>query len=298
MMWGRYVPVAERREEAKKKMEQLRKKGLKVYPIEIEGRTIAKKFWGKTWCEHLEKFSDYSNRLPRGRTYVRNGSVCHLEIKEGKVEARVIGSSLYTVEVDISPLKKSKWEKIKETCQGKIGSLLELLKGKLSDNVMEVVTDKEKGLLPETEEIEFTCTCPDWAGMCKHVAAVLYGIGSRLDEKPDLLFLLRKVDASELITTKLDTTTEETDDLLAGDGLSDLFGIDIDDEETKGTSSKEITGKLIKEIRTGMKLSVKDFADNLNVTPASIYRWEKSPSKLNLRPHCEEAIKNLLGKNK
>ena len=145
-MWGwrKYVPVATRLAKAKVKINKLRKKGKNIAPIEIQGRTIAKKFWGKQWCEYLETFSDLSNRLPRGRTYVRNGSICHLGIKKGCVEAFVSGSSLYKVKVEISTLRKNKWKAIKEMCHGQIGSLLEILKGKLSDHVMQVVADHKK----------------------------------------------------------------------------------------------------------------------------------------------------------
>ncbi len=229
--WGRYVPVAERRAKARRKMEKLRKKGKDIQPVEIEGRTIARSFWGKGWCDHLESFSDYSNRLPRGRTYVRNGSVCHLEVRPGRVEAMVAGSSLYTVSVSIKKLKPAAWKAIKKKCAGQIGSILELLQGKLSDQVMAVVTDREDGLFPKPGEIELSCTCPDWAVMCKHVASALYGAGSRLDTHPELLFLLRGVDAQELIAAEMavpGAAVAATGDALADDQLGDIFGIDVD----------------------------------------------------------------------
>ena len=313
-MWRRrkYVPVATRLAKAKHKIDQLRKKGEVIEPIEIQGRTISKKFWGKQWCEHLETFSDFSNRLPRGRTYVRNRSVCHLGIKKGCVEALVSGSRLYSVKVKISTLGESKWKAIKDKCSGQIGSLLELLKGKLSDHVMEVVADHKEGLFPNEGEIHFSCDCPDWADMCKHVAAVFYGIGSRLDEQPDLLFLLRGVDAGELITTKLMTTSVETDDLLGDEGLSDIFDIDLDDtaEQQPPKQNKKktpkikcsidpttITGRQLQKIRIGMKLTVGEFAETLEITPASVYRWEKKRGTLNLHARSANAITILLEKN-
>jgi uncharacterized Zn finger protein len=191
--WAPYVPVAERRRRAMRKMNALRKKGVDIQPIEIEGRKIAKTFWGEAWCDHLESFSDFENRLPRGRTYVRNGSVCHLAMAKGKIEAKVSGSQIYNLRVRIKTLPAKKWRDVKRRCAGQIGSLLELLEGNLSDHVMEVVTDRKAGLFPLPGEISFDCDCPDWAVMCKHVAAVLYGAGARLDEKPELLFTLRGV---------------------------------------------------------------------------------------------------------
>lgn len=197
--WRPYVSVAERQRKAIVQMEKLRKKGMAVSPVRIEGRQIASTFWGKAWCEHLEKFSDYENRLPRGRTYVRNGSVCHLDIKTGEVQAKVMGSSLYEVKVKIKALPGERWTGVKERCRGQVSSLLDLLRGRLSERVMGVVTDRDRGLFPSPKEIALDCSCPDWAKMCKHVAGVLYGVGARLDEKPELLFLLRGVNHQELV---------------------------------------------------------------------------------------------------
>ncbi len=192
--WAPYVSVAMRLANAEMKMEKLRKKGKNIQPVEkIKGK-IAKTFWGRSWCEHLEGFSDYSNRLPRGRTLARNGSICHLAIKKNQIEAMVAGSEIYQIKITIKPLKKDLWQIIKKKCVGGVGSVLELLQGKLSDNVMKTVTDPVAGLFPQPSEIKLDCDCPDWATMCKHVAAVLYGVGTRLDQSPELLFLLRNVD--------------------------------------------------------------------------------------------------------
>ena len=229
MEWRRYVPVAERRAKARREMNKLRKKGKDIQPIEIEGRAIARSFWGKRWCEHLESFSDYANRLPRGRTYVRNGSVCHLAIRTGRIDAIVSGSELYEVTIRIDKLKAVIWKSVKSRCSGQIGSMLALLQGRLSQQVMSVVTDRERGLFPKPGEIRFDCTCPDWASMCKHVASVLYGVGSRLDNRPESLFLLRGVDTEELIATEMTLPGDAgTDDVLADDALASIFGIDLD----------------------------------------------------------------------
>ena len=231
--WGRYVPVAERRSKARREMDKLRKKGKDIQPVHLDGRTIARSFWGKGWCDHLESFSDYANRLPRGRTYVRNGSVCHLDIRPGRVEAVVSGSELYQVVIRIKELKATTWTAIKDKCAGHIGAMLELLQGQLSDQVMAIVTNRHHGLFPQPGEIALDCDCPDWAVMCKHVAAVLYGVGSRLDRRPELLFLLRGVDAQELIATEMAlpaAAAGAAGDTLADDQLGAIFGIDLDTE--------------------------------------------------------------------
>jgi len=232
--WAPYVPVAVRRRKALKKMAKLRKKGMNIRPIEVEGRKITKTFWGQAWCDHMESLGDFANRLPRGRTYVRNGSVCHLAIKKGGVTAIVSGSSLYNVEVKIGVLPKEKWTNVKSRCAGQIGSLLELLQGRLSDKVMDVVTDSSSGLFPLSKEIHLSCSCPDWATMCKHVAAVLYGVGARLDEQPDLLFLLRGVKHDELISANAEDAVNRATrrggkrPTLGSGDLGDVFGIELD----------------------------------------------------------------------
>ena len=234
-MWKPYVPVAERRRRAEKKMAKLKTKGVDVQPVSIQGRTIARTFWGKAWCDHLESYSDYANRLPRGRTYVRNGSVCHLAISPGSIEAMVSGSELYNVKITIKTLPAARWKRLKQNCSGRIGSLLGLLTGDLSDDLMAVVTDRDHGLFPGPKEISMNCSCPDRAGLCKHLAAVLYGVGARLDEQPDLLFQLRGVDHGELIDTGAEAVFSDVTSTdapqLAGDDLSAIFGIDLAPDE-------------------------------------------------------------------
>ena len=237
--WARYVPVAERRARARREIYKLKKKGKYIQPVDIEGRTIARSFWGKGWCDHLESFSDFANRLPRGRRYVRNGSVCHLEIRPGRVEAIVSGSEFYDVTIAVTQIEAAAWKSIKAKCSGQIGSMLELLQGKLSREVMSVVAERDHGLFPKPREIVLDCSCPDWATMCKHVAAALYGVGHRLDHQPDLLFLLRDVDAAELIATEIALPGREvTGDVLADEALGDIFGIDLVTEDDTFTVPK------------------------------------------------------------
>jgi uncharacterized Zn finger protein len=228
-----YVSVAERRRKAAKAMAKLAKNGKPIRPVQIEGRTIARSFWGKAWCDNLESYMDYANRLPRGRTYVRNGSVVHLDIRSGEIEATVSGSELYKVNISIAPAAKAKWKRLCHECSGAIGSLVELLRGRFSDHVMGIITRKETGLFPAPTEIELKCSCPDWATMCKHVAAVLYGVGARLDQSPELLFTLRSVNHEELITqaataTDLAGKTTSAGPELAESEIGAVFGIELD----------------------------------------------------------------------
>ncbi|MBF0532153.1 MAG: SWIM zinc finger family protein [Candidatus Omnitrophica bacterium] len=232
--WRPYVSVATRRKNAQKVTAKLKKKGEKVSPVVINGHLLAKTFWGKAWCAHLESFSDYANRLPRGRTYVRNGSVIHLHVDHGKVEALVQGSELYKVKVDIQTVDPKKWAAILQHCSGQIDSVIELLQGKLSAGVMKTMIDKHNGLFPTPQEIALDCSCPDWADMCKHVAAVLYGVGNRLDQEPELLFKLRHVNHMDLIHKagiKVPAKQSAKSKILKDADLSVIFGIDIAEGE-------------------------------------------------------------------
>jgi uncharacterized Zn finger protein len=232
--WRPYVPVAVRRQNAAREIARFKKKGESLAPVRIQGRTIARSFWGKAWCDNLERYSDFANRLPRGRTYVRNGSVMDLELGPGTVRALVSGSDLYRISVVIAPLSKPRWRAVVKECAGKIGSLVELLQGKFSRAVMEMLIRRETGLFPSAREITFECSCPDWAAMCKHVAATLYGVGTRLDTEPELFFRLRRVDQLDLLTAahsgaSLAAQGGGTRERIAETRLAEVFGIELDE---------------------------------------------------------------------
>ncbi|MBZ5584365.1 MAG: SWIM zinc finger family protein [Acidobacteriia bacterium] len=226
-------------------MEKRRKQGHAVSPVVVEGRVIVKTFWGKAWCENLERYSDFANRLPRGRTYVRNGSVVDLQIGPGAIHAFVSGSEIYEVAIEITPVTKARWHSVCVDCAGAIDSLVELLQGRFSKGVMERICRQGAGLFPSPKEIRLSCSCPDWADMCKHVAAVLYGIGARFDERPELLFRLHGVKEEELIAKAgkglpLSKEAPSRSKLLQGGDLSDIFGLEIagQAESEAGTSAK------------------------------------------------------------
>jgi uncharacterized Zn finger protein len=233
--WTPHVTAADRARAAQREVESLRKKGKTVAPIVITGRKIAETFWGKAWCKNLESYSDYETRLPRGRSYVRSGAVVDLAIAEGRVDALVRGTSTYTVVLTIAPLAAERWQGIVTACSGQISSLVDLLRGKLSREVMDIVTDTRGGMFPAPDEIALDCSCPDWANMCKHVAAVMYGIGARLDAEPALLFTLRGVAPADLLAraafgqTKRTTISQER--ALDPSSLSRIFGIELVDDD-------------------------------------------------------------------
>lgn len=228
--WRPYVPVAARRMRAAREIEKRRKQGYTPAPVEIRGRVITTTFWGRAWCQNLERYSDYANRLPRGRTYVRNGSVVDLQVGEGVIHAFVSGSDLYEVRLEVARVSRKHWELICSDCAGGIDSLVELLQGRLASGVMERICRPKEGLFPAPSEIRLSCSCPDWADMCKHVAAVLYGVGARLDKQPELLFRLRGVDETELIAeagmAPLQTMAAGAN-LLADADLGAMFGIEM-----------------------------------------------------------------------
>lgn len=251
MGWGyrssypAYVPVAKRQDRAKRKIAELKKKGLGPQPVVIAGPQIATTFWGRAWCEHLERYSDFESRLPRGRAYVKNGLVIDLRIEAGRVHALVSGSEVYEVQAIISAAQKTKWRALVKECTGKIGSVVELLTGKLSDGVMEVLCRERAGLFPSPKEIELECSCPDGAYLCKHLAAVLYGVGARLDHAPELLFTLRGVDQADLISEAGSATakvgSKKGKNVLRTQDpseLAGLFGIELATDADAGEAGK------------------------------------------------------------
>ena len=328
--YPKYVPVGVRRARAAREMHELRARGVKVQPVELRDRNIARSFCGQRWCEHLESFSDYANRLPRGRTYVRNGSVCHLAIEAGVVDAMVAGRELCRVVVRIRLLKRPTWKAIKTACAGQIGSVLELLQGRLSDRVMDIVRDRDAGLFPKPAEIELACDCPDSATMCNHAAAVLYGVGSRLDDSPELLFRLRGADEVELIATDMALPRGALPaDTLADGDLGSILGIELDaadgvpaqkarkprsprapkpkktlrrhadpssvvpeQEHGGGAAAAPFrpTGALISELRERGGFSVPELAELLQVSGTTVRRWEATPGPPALHARTQEAL--------
>ena len=256
--WGYppYVSVAKKKAKAAKKLKQLKKKNPGIKPVIIEGTAIAKTWWGKSWNRNLENYADYSNRIGRGRSYVRHGTVLDLQIDSGKVESLVQGTSSkpYSITIKIKAVNKKVWQEIKSACEGKLDSLQELLAGKFPKALGEIFTTQGKGLFPSPEEIDFSCSCPDWAYMCKHVAATLCGIGARLDEDPGLFFKLRRVRMKDLITEAVEDKThkllkkakKKTSRVIAESDIADLFGLEMEDPVVSGKKKTKPVKKTTK----------------------------------------------------
>jgi len=243
--WRPYVPVAERRQKAQRQLAKLKRA---TAPVVIAGRAIATSFWGKSWCANLDRYSDFENRLPRGRTYVRNGSVVDLQVTKGCISAMVVGSSLYEIRISIAPVKSARWKAICRDCAGTIDSLVELLQGRLAKSVMDRVCREGDGLFPSPDELELSCSCPDWADMCKHVAAALYGVGARLDQEPQLLFVLRGVNESELLAAAggdlpLRRSATGSAKVLDDRDVAALFGLDMADAADPEASAAGVTSR-------------------------------------------------------
>jgi len=230
-----YVPVAERRAKADRQIAKLKKKNPNLAPVLLEGRTIASSWWGKAWNTNLESYADYSNRIGRGRSYVRNHAVLDLQVLPGKVEALVMGSGSrpYEINISIDTLGKERWKNLTSLCNHQIGSVEELVVGKFPKELEQIFTDKSYGLFPSPSEIHFSCSCPDYAYMCKHIAAVLYGVGARLDKDPLLFFTLRNVNVQDLIRRSIESRMESmlknagknTRRVIPESEMHDIFGI-------------------------------------------------------------------------
>ena len=338
MHWyPRYVPVDAQRARTVMEIHDLRARGVNVQPIELRGRAIARGFWARHWCAHLESFADYESRLPRGRPYLRTGAVCHLEMKAGGVDAMVVGSALQQVIVRVAALDEPTWKAIKRACARRIGSLDELLEGRLPDDVANVLTRRNGGLLPTPPEIDVACNCPYRKTMCAHASAVLYGIGSRLDDSPALLFRLRGVDAAELTgedseerlssrrPANADAVADRDPGKISGVGLHARRGASAPDAPRpsagaalrQGTLGRgptaapilsasadsnsagaaatgfRFTGELVARLRERTGFSVVDFAALLQVSAATVHRWESTPGPLTLRASTQEGLTAL-----
>lgn len=279
-----YVSVGARQKLAEKAAAEAKKAGAVYSPIAPSRGSISKTVWGKAWCDNLEQYSDYESRLPRGRTYMRNGSVIDLQLKAGQVQARVMGSSLYTITITIKPVAASQWTAICADCSASIDSLVELLQGKLAAPVMARITTPKTGLFPAPSDISFDCDCPDWAGMCKHVAAVLYGVGARLDQQPELLFKLRQVDTKDLVAQAvggLPTSSKKpvSSKVLKGAYLADVFGLDM------GKVEAEVMPKPLQKPKARIKATVK------NPVKPTVKTKVKAPTKPMPKTAAKDAAK-------
>jgi uncharacterized Zn finger protein len=235
-----YIPVSEKKKKAESAINQLKKKNKNIKPVIISGNKIAKTWWGIAWIRNLERYADYSNRIGRGRSYVRHGAVLDIQVNAGNITALVQESrnKPYKVTISIKTLPKDVWKHIISTCEGQLGSLSELIEGKFPKALAELFTAKDKGLFPSPKQISFDCSCPDWAYMCKHVAAVLYGVGARLDEDPALFFLLRNIKVEKLISSAVAQKSEkllkkgpvESKRIIHDSDISAVFGIDYSHE--------------------------------------------------------------------
>jgi uncharacterized Zn finger protein len=252
----KYVSVAEKRLQAQKSLESLKKKNPNIHPITIDGTKIVNTWWGKAWNDNLERYSDYANRIGRGRSYLRHGAVLDLQITSGEICALVQGSSSkpYKIKILIKPIANDVWEKLTKVCEGKLDSLQELIAGKFPKALADLFTAQGEGLFPAPHEIVLDCNCPDWAEMCKHVAAALYGVGVRLDNDPTLFFVLRKINIDELISkaiiqksqTLLKKSKTKSSRVIEDADISAMFGIEMETEPLKPVNkpiAKKITRK-------------------------------------------------------
>jgi uncharacterized Zn finger protein len=262
MSWSEFErrpTVQEQRRNAARESQRLVKSGEKLSPVVIEGRTIASSFWGKAWCENLESYRDFEYRLPRGRSYVRHHAVIDLKVSAGEIAGLVCGSEVYSVQIAIKPLAQGHWSRIKSQCAGQVGSLIELLEGRLSEAVMRIITHRDSGLFPKPSEIQMECSCPDSARMCKHVAAVMYGVGARLDERPEVLFVLRNADHGELIAQVGDLAVSRKGagrKTIADEALGSVFGIELEplpEGRPRGASPRRGKGKAAGVAKGGQK---------------------------------------------
>jgi uncharacterized Zn finger protein len=289
--WGfpRYVSVGEKRAKAARKLKRLLKKNPDIKPIVLEGNSIARTWWGKSWNVNLERYADYSNRIGRGRSYVRNGAVLDFQIKSGEVKSLVQGtrSQPYSVVIKIKGISKSIWKDIKEACEGKLDSFSELLTGRFPKALGKIFMAQGAGLFPSPKEIDFSCSCPDWAYMCKHVAATLYGVGARLDEDPSLFFKLRKVKVGDLVTQTVEDKTKKllkkakkkSARVIDDSDLASVFGIEMEIPVTSGKKSAKTAGKTLSRKKPSKPVAKKAKTRSVSRKPRTKTSSKKATAK-------------------
>jgi len=294
--WGGFAPYVTMYElEAKAAQTAARiakKEKRELHGVHLAGRTIASTFWGKAWCDNIESYRDYAYRLERGRRYVRSGSVIDLAITKGRVKALVVGSNRnpYNVSIGIKAMPESKWDGLVKRMTGKISSLMALAAGKLPKELLQDFCNAETGLFPKPGEIRLSCDCPDGATCCKHVAAVLYGVGARLDSEPELFFTLRGVDPHSIVSAEavVDTLTSDASSELASSDLGDVFGISLDAEgaveRCEGCARVEEVDEadlsvLFRDTRRRLGLTQTEIAKLLHTNQATISAIEHGRNK-------------------
>ncbi len=314
--YPKYVSVAEKRAKAERKILQLKKKNPAISPVCVKGNKLAESWWGISWNKNLESYADYSNRIGRGRSYVRHGAVLDLKIKSGKIISLVQGSfsKPYTIEISIQKIKTAAWENILQKCQGQIDSMNSLLDGKLPKSMMNILVDKKDGIFPSPGEIKFYCSCPDSATMCKHIAATLYGVGTRLDQNPSLFFTLRGVDMKKLVSQAIrkkadqliqKSKTKTSKRIIQNADLSSTFGIDFDPSPLPGSTKplvpaqKKSTQKpIIKAITKASKQDVSPYETVVRI----ISRRKVTPidfKEIKKRTELEDTlIRNIIARAK
>ncbi len=309
-----YVSKVEKIKKAKKTLEKMAKIGIVLDPVIIEGRTISRTWWGQSWVKNLERYADYSNRLPRGRSYLRNGSILDLKIDANRITALVSGSSStpYKVNIAINSIGKSVETEMMEKSRESLHSMQSLLAGDFPAELKEHFFKRDSGLFPSPKEIKLDCSCPDWASMCKHVAAALYGVAVRLDEKPELFFTLRGIDVNSFVIT---VAKEESAKLLrkakvkskrvlfsdeSEDDMAELFGIALDSTDENTVSEprhdekkKPKTGKTVKK-KVSSNVSVKKKSKTENDSASGI-KSEKKDAKSS-KKSMENAVKKVIKK--
>lgn len=318
--WPRFISASERRAMAEERLEALRSQGTVIQPVRIQGQNGFQSVWGRAWYRHISSLRDIGKRLPHGQIYARNGSIRHLEVLSGKVQALVMGTKIYDLVLRVLPVRGSVWQDIKNVSSGRVDSVEDILQGQLPAEVMDQMLDPDKGLFPVPKELSWSCTCQEKGPVCKHVAAVLYGVGARFDQNPDDLFRWRGVRPQDLILSRLNiqkAQSEYKEHILSQEQAGDIFGLEWDNavvvpeppvqspetgEPKVGRSESKQeqkiplnppTGESVLSLRERAGLSVQEFAQRIGVSLASVYRWEKTSGELYLRSRPLKALRQL-----
>jgi uncharacterized Zn finger protein len=289
------------------KKDQLKKKQ-DLRPVIIDGGVIARTWWGKAWNKNLESYPEYASRSGRGRSSVGSGAILDLQVSAGEITALVQGSRAkpYQVLIRIQKLNKNTWNMVTSACEGKLGSIEELLVGKFPKAIEEAFMQPKTGLFPSPREIEFECTCPDWASMCKHIAATLYGIGARLDEDPTLFFTLRGVDMADLIkgtassktNVPLQKTSQKSSPMTGNAHRSAARGADLEKATGSATSDSVAEIQTPESVRMAdvRKVLKRQLKMDIKLAKKANYSKKYGVKKIAVKGTANEIVKKVVNK--
>jgi SNF2 family DNA or RNA helicase/uncharacterized Zn finger protein len=215
------------------------------------GRT----WWGQQWLKALDRI-DFSNRLPRGRSYANNGKVKNINFEDSGIRAKVLGSrsSPYDVAIIAPPFTEKEKKALVRGIKNDPLVLSQLLNRHLPNELLAIAETNHIKIFPQTwHDLKLNCSCPDWAVPCKHLAAVIYLVADEIDQNPFRVFSLHGFDiVKELAKERLQMYEMEKEEIFSLESLQEQQAIAV---KTKKIESPEIPDfSLIEDLQNSLTM--------------------------------------------